>query len=220
MKTLLPACLAALLAARICAAPATVPTAPDLAGAPSERGWRLVNRAARTIEKNGAPAIRLEGSGDPGYARVENLVFADGTIEFDARGRNVLQQSFLGVAFHGADWKTYDAVYFRPFNFRAAEPDRRSRAVQYISLPAHPWQQLRADHPGLYEKPVTPAPDPDQWFHVRIVVASSTVSVFVDGAAEPCLVVHQLSDRQRGWLALWVDVAGGDFANLRITPAP
>ena len=30
------------------------------------------------------------------------------------------QQSFLGIAFHVVDWTTYDAVYFRPFNFRAA----------------------------------------------------------------------------------------------------
>jgi hypothetical protein len=56
------------------------------------------------------------------------------------------------------------------------------------------------------------------WFHARIVVAWPTVSVFVNDATAPCLVVHQLSERQRGWVALWVDVSDGDFANLRITP--
>lgn len=211
-------CLLALLAAPLAAAPTTGSVAPDLAGVPSERGWKLVNRSAHPIDKDGAPAVRLAGAGDHGYARIENFDFADGTIEFDARGKNLVQQSFLGVAFHGADWKTYDAVYFRPFNFRAADPARRQRAVQYISLPAHPWQQLRADHPGQYEKPVAPAPDPDGWFHVRIVVAAPKVSVFVDGAKEPSLVVEQLSERRSGWVALWTDVAGGDFANLRIVP--
>ncbi|MFT3828534.1 MAG: hypothetical protein QM691_02395 [Opitutaceae bacterium] len=220
MKTLLLACFAALLGVPLCAAPTTGTIAPDLAGMPSERGWKLVNRSAQSIEKDGAPAVRLEGSGDHGYARIESLVFGDGTIEFDARGKNVVQESFLGVAFHGADWKTYDAVYFRPFNFRAADPIRRQHAVQYISLPAHTWQRLRSEHPGRYEKPVVLAPDPDAWFHVRIVVAAPKVSVFVDGAADPSLQVDQLSDRRHGWIAIWTDVNGGDFANLRITPAP
>jgi len=60
---------------------------------------------------------------------------------------------------------------------------------------------------------------PDDWFRVRIVVATPLVSVFVNNAAEPSLVVTQLNDRKQGWLALWVSVGSGDFANLRITPA-
>lgn len=196
------------------------PIVPDLAGAPGEHAWKLVNRAASLIEKDGAQALHLEGEGGQGYVRLTNVVFADGVIEFDARGRDVPQGSFLGLAFHGADAATYDAVYFRPFNFRAADPGRRSRAVQYIAHPAYPWQKLRAEHPGRYEQPVSPAPDPDGWFHVRVVVAWPQVSVFVDHAAAPSLAVTQLSDRKRGWIGLWTDVAGGDFANLKITPAP
>lgn len=193
---------------------------PDLSGAPGEHGWKLVNRSASLITKAGAPAVRLEGGGESGFVRLENLRFGDGTIELDLRGKNAAQQSFLGVAFHGADATTYDAVYFRPFNFRAADPARRLRAVQYISHPAHPWQRLRERFPGRYEKPVSPVPDPDDWFHARLVIAWPKVSVFVNGASEPCLVVDQLSDRKQGWIALWVSVAGGDFANLKVTPAP
>lgn len=193
--------------------------APDLSGVPGEQGWKLVNRSAAIIDKDGAKAIRLEGNEGTGFVRLENFTFTDGTIEFDARGKNIVQRSFLGVAFHGADAMTYDAVYFRPFNFKAADPARRQRAVQYISHPTHTWQKLRSEHPGKYEKPVAPVPDPDGWFHVRVVVAEPKVSLFVNDAKEPCLVVDQLSDRKRGWLGLWVDVADGDFANLRITPA-
>ena len=191
---------------------------PDLAGIPSEHGWKLVNRSASVIDKDGGKAIRLAGEGGTGFVRLENFTFADGVIEFDARGRNVVQQSFLGLAFHGADTKTYDAVYFRPFNFKSADTARRAHAVQYISPPTYTWEKLRTEHPGQYEKPVAPVPDPDGWFHVRVVVAAPKVSVFVNDAPEPCLVVDQLSDRKRGWIALWTDVAGGDFANLRITP--
>jgi hypothetical protein len=193
---------------------------PDLAGVPSEIGWKLINRSAVLIAKDRATAVRLEGRGESGFVRLNDVTFADGVIEFDARGKNIVQQSFLGLAFHGADAKTYDAIYFRPFNFRSTDDARRLHAVQYISHPAFPWQKLRSEHPNQYEKPVAPAPDPDGWFHVRVVVAWPNVSVFVNGAREPCLAVDQLSDRRRGWIALWVDVAGGDFANLAITPAP
>src|SRR2546423_9109024 len=42
----------------------------------------------------------------------------------------------------------------------------------YVSHPTYPWQKLRAEHPGEYEQPVSPAPDPNGWVHVRVVVAS------------------------------------------------
>lgn len=195
------------------------PLEPDLTGIPAEQGWKLINRSAVLIDHDGARAVRLEGDNGTGFARLQDLEFSNGTIEFDARGRDVAQQSFLGLAFHGADVRTYDAVYFRPFNFRAAEPARRKRAVQYISHPTHTWQRLREQSPGKYEAAVTPAPDPNAWFHVRLVVAAPTISVFVNDATEPCLVVSQLNQRQRGWVALWTDVKGGDFASLKITPA-
>lgn len=162
----------------------------------------------------------MEGQDGYGYARLADVSLADGTIEFDARGRDVFQGSFLGVAFHGSDATTYDAIYFRPFNFRATDPVRRAHAVQYISHPVNTWKKLRTDSPGRYEQPIVPPPAPDAWFHVRIVVAWPRVSVFVDHAPEPCLVVDQLSERKHGWIALWTDVAGGDFANLKVSPAP
>ncbi len=209
-----------LLLAAVPAAAQPQAITPDLAGIPVERGWKLVNRTATMIGKDVATAVHFEGTGGTAFARLENLQFGDGTIEFDARGKNVIQQSFLGVAFHGADAKTYDAIYFRPFNFRSADAARRLHAVQYIAHPVHTWQKLREQFPGKYEKAVSPVPDPDGWFHVRLVIAWPKVSVFVNDAKDPSLVVDQLSDRKQGWIGLWVDVNGGDFANLKITPAP
>ena len=44
------------------------------------------------------------------------------------------------------------------------------------------------------------------------------MSVFVNDATAPSLVVTQLSDRRKGLVGLWVgNTAGGDFANLKIT---
>src|SRR5207247_4051231 len=129
--------------------------------------------------------VRLSESSGEGVAYLQGMEFANGTIEFDVRGKDVQQQSFVGVAFHGVDGTTYDAIYFRPFNFRAEDPARRSHAVQYIAQPTYTWQKLRAEQPGRYERAVDPVPDPNAWFHVRVVVASPKVSVFVDDAKEP-----------------------------------
>ncbi|HZP59007.1 MAG TPA: hypothetical protein VFB27_01695 [Opitutaceae bacterium] len=195
------------------------PIEPDLAGLVAGQGWKVANCTVTAIEKDGKPAVHFDNNnGSTGIARLENVTFDDGVIEFDARGQNVVQRSFLGVAFHGMDDTNYDVIYFRPFNFQAADPERRLHAVQYVSHPAYGWKKLRTEHPGEYEKPIVPAPDPDGWFHARIVVAWPKVSVFVDGARDPSLVVDQLNDHRRGWIGLWVDIAGGDFANLKITP--
>ena len=87
---------------------------------------------------------------------LSGIEFGNGTIEFDALGQSEPPQSnFLGVAFRYVDETTHDAVYLRPFNFRASDPERRSHAVQYISHPDHHWFDLRELHPLGYEQPVT-----------------------------------------------------------------
>jgi hypothetical protein len=171
----------------------------------------------KDVTKTGA---RLNEAPGDGVAYLEGIEFANGTIELDVRGKDVQQQSFVGIAFHGVDQATYDAVYFRPFNFKAEDPARRVRAVQYISHPTYPWQKLRAEHPGKYEQAVSPVPGPDDWFHVRVIVASPTVRVFVQDAKEPSLMVTQLSERGKGLIGLWVgNNSGGDFADLKLIPA-
>jgi hypothetical protein len=193
---------------------------PDLAKLAGSNGLNVINRTVTAFDEGGKKGARLSESEGDGVAYLKGVDFANGAIEFDVKGKDVQGQSFVGVAFHGVDGTTYDGIYFRPFNFKTEDQARRIRAVQYISHPVNTWQKLRAEQPGKYEKGVNPVPDPNGWFHARVVVASPKVSVFVDGAKEPCLVVDQLSDRKKGLLGLWVgNTAGGDFANLRIIPA-
>ena len=62
-----------------------------------------------TIVKEGAyNAVSLKG-----IVWLKGVTFSTGSIDIDLRGRDVLQQSFLGIAFHGLDTVTYDAIYFR-----------------------------------------------------------------------------------------------------------
>ena len=69
----------------------------------------------------------------------------------------------------------------------------------------------------VYENAVQPVPDPDSWFHVRLVLAYPKVSVFLNDAGKPCLVVDQLSNRKTGWVGLWVgDDSDGEFADLKL----
>ncbi len=192
---------------------------PDLAALAEGKGLKVFNRNLSRFNDGAKKGVRLSESPGDGVAYLEGVEFANGTIEFDVKGKDVQQQSFVGVAFHGVDEKTYDAIYFRPFNFKTEDQARRIRAVQYISHPTYTWQKLRTEQPGKYEKPVSPVPDPNDWFHVRIVVASPKVSVFVNDAKEPSLVVDQLSDRKKGLVGLWVgNNSSGDFTNFKIVP--
>jgi hypothetical protein len=194
---------------------------PDLSGLATRQGFKAFNRSVTSFDDGQRKGVRLSESPGDGVAYLPEIEFTNGTIEFDLKGKDVLQQSFVGVAFHGVDGTTYDAVYFRPFNFKAADAARRSHGVQYVSQPTYPWQKLRAEQPDKYEQALTPAPDPNGWFHVRVVVANPKVSVFVGDAKEPSLVVNQLSDRRKGLVGLWVgNNSGGDFANLKILQAP
>jgi hypothetical protein len=151
---------------------------------------------------------------------LDGVTFAEGTIECDILGKaNPRGSNFLGIAFHGESSTTFECVYFRPFNFRAENPENASHAVQYISHPDWPWPKLRAEKTGQYEKPIAPAPDGDAWFHAKIVVGAKKVSVFVNGAAKPSLEVERLTERSGGKVGIWGGDAGdgGYFANLKIT---
>jgi hypothetical protein len=155
---------------------------PDLAAA----ALKPTNRSASPLVDGARRGVRVSAAEGEGVAFVSGTEFSTGTIEVDLRGKDVSQQSFLGIAFHGGG-SAYDCVYFRPFNFRAADPVSSSHAVQYHSSPDYGWQRLRTEHPGQYEQAVSPVPDPNGWFHARLVAASGKVSVFVNDAKDACL---------------------------------
>jgi len=191
---------------------------PDLKAIGLGKGWKGATALTKLVEKDGAPAIEFNKSG-ANVVWLDGFEFADGVIEFDAKGKSMPpQSSFVGIAFRVRDAVTYDAVYFRPFNFRADEAEKKSHAVQYVSEPEWPWQRLRKEKTGQYEKPITPAPDGDQWFHARIVIAKPTVTVYVNGANQASLEVKELADRKGGSVGLWCN-GYGLIANLKIAPA-
>jgi len=181
---------------------------------------KVSNRQMTPLDEGTRHGLRLDAHEGDGVAWWPDVEFSNGTIELDIRGKDVLQQSFVGVAFHGLNETTFDAVYFRPFNFKSDDPVRRSHAVQYVSHPTYTWNKLRTERPNQFEQPVVSPPDPNQWFHARVVIAFPSVRVFVNDAAAPALDVKQLSDRKTGWVGVWVgNGSDGAFANLTVTPA-
>ena len=158
--------------------------------------------------------IHLNAQAGDGILWLKNSDFKNGTIELDIRGKDTPGQSFVGLAFHGKDDETFDAIYFRPFNF--LNPERNSHSVQYISMPEHDWSALRNAFPGKYEDTISPVPDPvDGWFHAKVVVGYPVVKVYVNGSADPTLEIKQISDLRHGKIGLWVgNDSEGWFKNV------
>lgn len=189
----------------------------DLAQQLAAGKLRTVNRQT-TPSKDRPGAVHLSEEQDNGIAWIEGSEFGEGTIELDIRGRDVMQRSFVGVAFHRYDDNTYEAVYLRPFNFRSNDPVRRQHAVQYIAFPEFDWPRLRKEFPEEFENPVDQSIVPTGWVPVRIVVKGQSVQVFVGPATAPALEVRKLGKHNRGMVGLWVgNGSDGDFANVRMT---
>jgi hypothetical protein len=179
----------------------------------------VFNRKVSTFTENDKKGIRFSKNENDGVAWLNGVEFSNGTVELDIRGKDVFQQSFVGIAFHGTDNKTFDAVYFRPFNFQSTDPVRKIHAVQYVAYPDYPWQLLRDKFNGKFEKAVIPSPNGTEWFHVKITIKYPVVTVFVNGNLEPSLTIEKLNTRTTGKIGLWVgNNSDGDFADLQITP--
>lgn len=171
----------------------------------------------RQNDQYGLNNIRVsEGSGE-GLVWLKNKKFKTGTIEVDLKGEDIFQKSFLGIAFNGQNDSTYEAVYFRPFNFHALDSVRKIHAVQYVAHPKFTWKHLREFRNGEFEKGIKNAPNPNGWFHAKIVVLPNTVTVFVDNSEEPALEINRLSLKKNRRVGLFLgDNSGGEFQNLRI----
>src|SRR6187551_3990527 len=95
----------------------------------SEKKLTTYNRNAGLLNDGNIKGINLDENSGGGIAWINGATFSTGTIEIDLRGKDVLQKSFVGVAFHASNDSTYEAIYFRPFNFHAEDPVRKIHAV-------------------------------------------------------------------------------------------
>ena len=193
------------------------PFTPDLHKAVKHGDIEVYNRELSLIDEPGYQGIRLSKVSGEGAAWLNDINFTTGTLEFDVRGEDLKQHSFVGIAFHGQNDSTYDAVYLRPFHFHAPDTVSQNRMIQFISLPDYTWRKLRAEFPGQFENHIAPPPDPNAWVHVRIEVTESFISAFINENKTPSLVIHPITPLPSGKVGFYVaDTSGGDFANVSV----
>ncbi len=194
------------------------PVVIDLHNAVKNKNIKVINRTLSLLNEESHLGISLSKDEGEGIAWLKGIEFSNGILEFDVRGEDVKQHSFVGIAFHGKDDSTFDAIYLRPFQFKAQDEFLKSRAIQYISLPDFPWRTLREKFPNKYEHSIEPSPDPNSWVRVRIVIKDSAIDTFINGNKEPSLVVEKVTHVSSGSIGFYVaDTSGGDFANITIT---
>lgn len=186
-------------------------------GFSQEKNFRVVNRNINLVYESQKTIVHLDGKPNDGVLWITNASFEFGSIDFDVKGKDIMQQSFVGIAFHGVDDSTYDVIYFRPFNFQSPDSLRKKHAVQYVSLPKYDWEILRQKYTGVYENTLTKNILPTEWFHATVVVEENLIKVSVNGDKQPSLVVKPISNIKKGKIGFWVgNNSDGDFANLVI----
>jgi len=194
--------------------PNPVKTKSDIATFKGRRALHVVNEDTRsaTSTPTGGQAVAIVKASD----------FKDGTIEADITGgpRDGAPPStrgFVGIAFRVQDHGShYECFYLRITNGRSDDQTRRNHSTQYVSEPEYPWNRLRDENPGVYESYVDI--DPSAWTRMKIVVAGTKASLYVNGAAQPSLIVNDLKlGETHGQVALWT---GSDteayFSNLTV----
>jgi hypothetical protein len=201
-----------LIAALIAAAGLPTPEHPELPTI-----VEVVNGHTEIVTYRGVRALKLvpapetAGKDEEMLAFLDGPEFRDGTIEIEVAGEPRPgappdSRGFIGVSFRtGPRGAWTDVFYLRPTNGRADDQLRRNHTVQYASDPEYPWYRLRKESPGAYESYADM--EAGVWTRIRIEVAGTKARLYVNGAAQPCLVVNDLKHGDRpGRIALWAHV--------------
>ena len=177
----------------------------------------VVNRDAVAFPRDGKSAVEMDAKPGDGLAVFNSIEFDNGTIAVDLKGENNPGKSFIGIAFNIQNDSTYEAIYFRPFNFVAEEQIRKEHMVQYIFHPEFGWNRLRTDRTGEFEAQLPPPPNPDDWFRAFITVSPTSVQVRLSKKGSPVLDVPRLSEPTSSKIGYWVGHnSSGRFDNLKV----
>lgn len=163
---------------------------------------RIQNRGVITENQNNKSYIKISGGVYAGVVWLPIQNFKNGKIEIVARGKDLAQGSFYGIAFHAQNDSTYDDVYCRPFNFRAADSLRKIHAIQYVAYPKYDWPLLRREFNGVYEKGIENPPNAEDWVTLSIWINDDKVKAFINYATKPALVVKKLNTNKSGYIGI------------------
>jgi hypothetical protein len=165
-----------------------------------------------------------EALSDRDFMALIPVDFQDGTIEVEAKGAidpaaPAFARGFVGIAFRVSDGK-FEKIYLRPANGIVDDMVRRNHSVQYAAFPDFRFDRLRREAPERYETAADIAPD--RWVKLKIDVRGATARLYLDGRANPVLLVNDLkhgADR-RGQIGLWIETGTiAHFRNMKVTHA-
>ena len=160
-------------------------------------------------------AIEMNARESDGLGILEDIEFRKGIIEVELLGENNPGKSFIGIAFNIQNDSTFEAIYFRPFNFVAKEQIRKEHMVQYIFHPEFTWNKLRNDRAGEFENEISNPPNPDKWFKAIIKISDTKVEVYINKRAKPVLSVDRLTSTKSNQISIWTGFgSSGRFKNL------
>lgn len=160
---------------------------------------------------------------EPTFAKLDGVRFQNGVIEAKVLSRLRADapdyaRGFIGIAFRINDDNTaFECIYLRPTNGRAEQQLRRNRSLQYFSYPDFKFERLRQEAPGEYESYADMGLN--EWIDLKIEVKGAQARLFLNGHAQPALIVNDLKHGPdaAGGIGLWVDIGTeGYFSDLRI----
>lgn len=179
---------------------------------------KVVNRTISLYGEH-SDAVEMNAHNSDGIGIIEDVEFANGVIEIELLGENNPGKSFIGIAFNIQNDRTYEVVYFRPFNFIAKEQIRKDHMVQYIFHPEFTWHKLREERTGEFEDEISIPPDPDDWFKAIINITEDNVVVYVNDISEPVLTIERLTSSKSTNIGIWTGYgSSGRFRNLILKP--
>jgi len=139
----------------------------------------------------------------------KDLKFKDGIIEMDAAWPGE-SGGFVGLAFRIRDAHHYETVYFRP------ESSGTINAIQYMPEKKleYNWWDYESDK--YQAKATLPL---HAWFHVKVIVKGSKLTVFVNHEAKPVFTYNNLdSSLKSGSVGFWLgNCQIGAYRNLVVS---
>ncbi len=175
---------------------------------------KAVNRII-SLYGDSPDTVEMNAQDDDGLGILEDIEFDKGIIEVELLGENNPGKSFIGIAFNIQNDNTFEAIYFRPFNFVAEEQIRKDHMVQYIFHPEFTWRKLRDERTGEFEDEISDPPNPDDWFKAIIRINDNKVEVYINEISEPVLSVNRLTSTKSNKIGVWTGFgSSGRFRNL------
>ena len=136
------------------------------------------------VIRNGQVTEHLGRKSFVGYAYLAEVEFENGTIEVDIAVTGHKVRAYPGIIFRMQSEDNFERFYVR--SHRASlYPD----ALQYtpINNGITSWQLYNGD--GFTAEVDFP---PNQWVHIKMEILEKQARVYVDNAANPALVIHEL----------------------------